>query len=147
MNNNNEDTPTQIYTQLDTQIDTQIDESPQDYNKKRSFDSDSETESIENYISPVKKLREQEQNGNNDYHDYDYHNIDTCLECKRIHDKYGDTEAQIDMPHFAVPIKGGKLRKRIKSRKNKKSKSLKKGTKKSKKSKTRKHKVSRKSRK
>ena len=38
-------------------------------------------------------------------HNYDYSNIATCKGCKRIYTQYGDTDAQIDMPHEIELVK------------------------------------------
>lgn len=37
-------------------------------------------------------------------HNYNYGDIGKCKECTRIHDEYGDTDAQIDMPHAFEPM-------------------------------------------
>ncbi len=37
-------------------------------------------------------------------HDYDEKNINTCKECKKIYEKYGQTDAQINEPHTPEPI-------------------------------------------
>jgi hypothetical protein len=52
-------------------------------------------------------------------HNYDYSNISTCKGCKRIHNQYGDTDAQIDMPHEIELVKISNKS----SKKNKRSRS------------------------
>jgi hypothetical protein len=39
-----------------------------------------------------------------DIHDFHEKNITYCLICKNLFDKYGFQEAQIEEPHFPVPI-------------------------------------------
>jgi hypothetical protein len=39
-----------------------------------------------------------------DIHDFNEKNINTCQICKKIFNKYGIQEAQIEEPHFPVPI-------------------------------------------
>jgi hypothetical protein len=55
-------------------------------------------------------------------HNYNYGDIGKCKECKRIHDEYGDTDAQIDMPHAFEPMSKKKVTVNKKSKKNPKSK-------------------------
>lgn len=59
----------------------------------------------------------------NDYHEYDERNADTCKNCKDIYDIHGSTDAQIEDYHKKDSISGGSRRKRRRRRNTKRKKS------------------------